>query len=99
MHGSPTAQAAFVILRAFVGCCYVYIIITDAQASVCKYIKITDKEKQGLEPAVRPLKAQEQRFTYSPRPPRYYIVLHVVLHVIQQHVFVVIMPKLCSRTI
>ena len=41
-----------------------------------------DEVERGLEPAVRHLKAQELRSTYSLRSPRYSIVLRVKLRVI-----------------
>ena len=51
-----------------------------------------DGVDRGLEPAVRHLKAQELRSTYSQRSPRYSIVLHVELRVIARHAFAVIVP-------
>ena len=61
-----------------------------------------DGVEQGLEPAVRHLKAQELRSTYSRRSPRYSIVLRVELRVIVRHAFAVVVPfyhqKLGPRT-
>ena len=49
-----------------------------------------DGVERGLELAVCHLKAQERRFTYSRRSPRYSIVLGVELRVITRHAFAVI---------
>ena len=52
-----------------------------------------DGVEQGLELAVRHLKAQELRSMHSRRSPRYSIILRVELRVIAQHcAFAVIVP-------
>ena len=55
-----------------------------------------DGVEQGLEPAVRHLKAQELRFTYGRRSLRYSIVLRFELRVIARHAFAVIVPETWS---
>ena len=71
MRGSPTAQAAFAILRTFVACwcAHVLHVHTRLQAELDHR---PDGVERGLEPPVRHLKAQELTFKYSRQSPRYY---------------------------
>ena len=99
MHGRPTAQAAFAILRAFVSRWYANVLQLHTRLEV---VLDLGRVERGLEQAVRHLKAQALRSTYRRRSPRYSNVLRVELRVIARHAFTVIAfyhRKLGPRTI
>ena len=75
MHGSPTTLAALAILYSFVARWYAYVLQLHTSLEVA-----LDHGWGGasLELAVRHLKVQEQRFTYSLPSPWYGIVLRVI---------------------
>ena len=89
MRRSPTAYAAFVILCTFVACWYTYVLQLHIRLGV-ELDHGWGGAMQGLELAVRNLKAQELRFTYSQQSPWYYTVLRVELRVVTRHAFAVI---------
>ena len=69
-------QAAFALLRAFVACWLAYVLQVHTHLEVGldhrwgrRYV--WSLRRVCLEPAVRLLDAQELRFTYSRRSPRY----------------------------